>query len=179
MLVEQWNITKNRACRLIGLSRSVFAYTAKQQDDGIIVDKIKEIAYKHKRYGFKKIFSILKRNGYPWNHKRVYRIYRALGLNLKIKPKKRLPCREKIALKQPIAENLSWSLDYMSDALHNGRRFRTINLIDDFNREALAVKAFRTLPATRVVQVLDDVAKQRGYPQKVRMDNGPENVSKN
>lgn len=147
-------------------------------DDSEIADQIKEIAYKHKRYGFRKIFRILKRRGYDWNHKRIYRIYRALGLNLRKKPKKRLPNRKKVALEQPISPNQTWSLDYMSDALQNGRRFRTVNIIDDFNREALAVKAFRTLPSTRVIQILDDIAMHRGYPQKVRMDNGPENISK-
>lgn len=163
---------------MIGLSRTVFEYKYRQQDDSVMVDQIKQIAYKHKRYGFKKIFHILKRQGFSWNHKRVYRVYCSLSLNLRKKPKKRLPSREKMALIQPTLPNEMWSLDYMSDALQNGRRFRTINVIDDFNREALAVKAFRTLPSTRVVQVLDEIAMQRGYPQKIRMDNGPENIAK-
>jgi putative transposase len=162
----------------MGLSRSVFGYTIKKSDDCAIVDQIKKIAYQHKRYGFKKIFHMIKKDGHSWNHKRVYRVYCALKFNLKRKPKKRLPSRKKVTLKQPDLPNQTWSLDYMSDALQNGRRFRTINVIDDFNREALAVKAFRTLPSIRVITVLDTIAKCRGYPQKVRMDNGPENISK-
>lgn len=162
----------------MGLSRSTFVYQARKQDDSVIVRKLKELATKHTRYGFRKIFYKLRQAGFTWNHKRVYRVYRALKLNLKRRPKKRLPTREKTALDTPKIINESWSLDYMSDALQNGKKFRTANVIDDCNREVLGIKASISLPSQHIIEFLDDIASHRGYPQQIRMDNGPENISK-
>jgi putative transposase len=119
----------------------------------------------------------LRRKGFGWNNKRVYRIYCELKLNLRKRPKKRLPSREKLALVQPALTNTCWSLDYMSDALMNGRRFRTVNVLDDCNREALGIRASFSLPAERVTEFLDEIAARRGYPNQLRVDNGPENIS--
>jgi len=177
-LIEKHNVADSRACRLMRLSRSVFAYKARLNDDNSIANRLKELAEKHKRYGFRKIFHKLKAAGFTWNHKRVYRIYCVLQLNLKRKPKKRLSKREKIPLEVPKMMNQSWSLDYMSDALMNGKKFRTVNVIDDCNREVLGIKASRSIPSQHVIQFLDDIASQRGYPQQIRVDNGPENRSK-
>ena len=113
-----------------------------------------------------------------WNHKRVYRIYKELSLNLRKKPKKRLAPRTKQKLEVPKVRNYCWSLDYMHDALSNGLSFRVANVIDDSNREAVLVKAARSLPARRITQLLDQAAESRGYPKKIRVDNGPENISK-
>lgn len=99
-------------------------------------------------------------------------------MNIKIKPKKRLAPRTKQVLAIPDSLNECWSLDYMHDALLNGLSFRVANVIDDSNREALLVKAARSLPARRITQLLDQVASKRGYPKKIRVDNGPENISK-
>lgn len=148
------------------LSRSVFGYQAKLQDDSAIEIALKELTEKYKRYGFRKLFHKLRMQGNTWNHKRVYRVYCALKLNLKIKPKKRLPSRDKVTLEQPQTPNETWSLDYMSDALIGGKRFRTINVIDDYNREALGIKASSSLPSVRVTQFLDIIALHKGYPQK-------------
>lgn len=161
----------------MNLSRSAFSYKAKLCDDNQIKQKMLDLADKHKRYGFRKIFHLLRKAGFNWNHKRVYRIYCELKLNLKRKPKKRLPSREKVSLCQPDQINQTWSLDYMSDALINGKRFRTVNIIDDHNREVLGIKVSNSLPAIRVTEFLDDIAASRGYPKELRMDNGPENIS--
>lgn len=139
---------------------------------------LKKLAEKHRRYGFKKMFQKIRQHGYQWNHKRVYRVYCAMQLNLRRKPKKRLPSREKIALVQPGRMNVSWSMDFMCDALISGRRFRTMNVIDDCNREALGIKVSVSLPAKRVTEFLDLIALQNGYPLQIRLDNGPENISK-
>lgn len=156
----------------------MYSYQAKIVDDKNIRDILQKMATQHKRYGFKKLFAIIRKQGHIWNHKRVYRIYCALKLNLRKKPKKRLPTRNKVSLVNPFKPNICWSLDYMSDALMYGKRFRTLNVIDDFNREALIVKASICLPAKRVLIILEQVARERGFPQKIRMDNGPENISK-
>ena len=167
-----------RACKLLNISRSVYQYKAKLTDDNKIKEALKDLAQKHCRYGFKKMFQKIRQQGHRWNSKRVYRVYCEMGLNLRRKPKKRLPSREKIALTQPARINMTWSMDYMCDALASGKRFRTVNIIDDCNREAVGIKASISLPAKRVVEFLDWIAYQRGYPMQLRLDNGPENISK-
>jgi len=109
-----------------------------------------------------------------WNHKRVYRIYCELGLNIRIKPRKRIPKGEMKMLIQPIYSNKCWSLDFMSDALRCGRKFRTLNVIDDYNREGLCIAVGFALPAIKVTHYLDQIAVVRGYPDMIRVDNGPE-----
>lgn len=167
-----------RACGLANISRSAYHYTPTLCDDSEIENALNQLAEKHRRYGFSKMFHTLRLQGRLWNHKRVYRVYCDLRLNLRSKPKKRLARREKRVLKQPESLNVCWSMDFMSDALMNGKRFRTVNLIDDCNREALGIKASISLPAIRVAEFLDDVAVSRGYPSYLRLDNGPENISK-
>jgi putative transposase len=160
------------------LSRTVYFYQPKLAEDEEIKNVLKELANKHCRYGFKKMFHKIRQSGHRWNHKRVYRVYCDMQLNLRRKPKKRLPKREKMALMQPHQMNQSWSMDFMSDALMTGTRFRTVNVIDDCNREALGIKANKSLPAKRVIEFLDFIAFSRGYPMQLRVDNGPENISK-
>ncbi len=174
--VHQASVT--RACRLLKVSRTVYHYQPKQVDASELKQELLKLAQKHKRYGFEKMYQKLRQKGYSWNHKRVYRVYCELQLNLRRKPKKRLPPREKITLAQPEFINRSWSMDFMSDALLNGQRFRTVNVLDDCNREALGIKASVSLPAKRVTEFLDLIACRRGYPLQIRLDNGPENVSK-
>ncbi len=115
--------------------------------------------------------------GISWNHKRVYRVYCEMKLNLRVKPKKRLPKRKANPLVHPNEANLSWSLDFTSDSLSCGRAFRTLNIIDDFNREILWIEADTSLPALRVIRTLEMIASWRGYPKQIRLDNGPELIS--
>jgi putative transposase len=119
----------------------------------------------------------LKNQGHGWNHKRIRRVYRAMALHLKRKPKKRLPTRTAQALRVPGQANQTWSLDFMSDSLSNGRAFRTLNVIDDFNREALWIEVETSLPAERVVRVLEQLRFGRDKPTRIRMDNGPELIA--
>lgn len=176
--IKTHEVSVNRACKLLNISRSVYRYEPKLANDIEIKQMLKELAEKHRRYGFKKMFQKIRQRGYQWNHKRVYRVYCDMQLNLRRKPRKRLPLREKITLKQPRRMNVSWSMDFMSDALINGRRFRTVNVIDDCNREALGIKARLSLPTKYVIDFLDLIACQQGYPLQLRLDNGPENISK-
>ncbi|EDU8229859.1 transposase, partial [Salmonella enterica subsp. arizonae] len=125
-------------------------------------------------YGFGLMFNKLRQAGLSWNKKRVYRIYCRLKLNLRRKGKKRLPNRNPQPLAVPINMNPCWSVDFMSDALMDGRRFRLFNVVDDFNREALAVEVDLNIPAHRVVHVLERLSAERGYPAFIRSDNGPE-----
>lgn len=170
-------ISVNRACKLLNVSRSVYYYTPTLASDDEIKQVLSALAEKHCRYGFDKMFQKIRQQGHRWNHKRVYRVYCDLKLNLRRKPKKRLPSRERVSLRQPEGINMSWSLDFMSDAFLNGKRFRTVNVLDDCNREALGIKASISLPARRVTEFLDWIAYCRGYPRQLRVDNGPENIA--
>ena len=120
------------------------------------------------------MYFYLKNQGFTWNKKRIYRVYCDMKLNLRKKPKKRLPSRSPTPLIQPIRANICWSMDFMADALISVKKFRTFNLIDDFNREGLAIDAATSITGKRVVDILTRICGERGYPKMIRMDNGPE-----
>ena len=177
-LIETRDVSVSQACRVVKIDRKTFSYAPKKKKgDAVIVDLLKKFSAKHPTYGFQKLFNLIRNKNYVFNHKRVYRIYCELRLNLKIKPKKRLAPRTKIKLQQPAHINRCWSLDYMSDALTNGRRIRTANVIDDCNREALGILVSFSLTSKRITRWLDELALTNGYPDRIRVDNGPENIS--
>ncbi len=165
------------ACKALQLSRSTYLYQPDSNRDQPVIEKLLELVEKYPRYGFGKLFSILRRQGHRWNHKRVYRVYCSLKLNLRRKGKKRLPQRNPEPLSVPASINQCWSIDFMSDTLWCGRVFRTFNVVDDYNREALAIEIDLSLPAQRIIRVLERIVAWRGYPAKIRMDNGPELTS--
>lgn len=176
--VEHKAYSQRRACALFQVNRTTCRYrNIEPNTTQEITELLIRLADSHKRWGFGLMFRWLRHNGYTWNHKRVYKIYRDLALNLRIKPKKRLAPREPVPLHQPTEANLFWSMDFMSDSLACGRRFRTLNVLDDFNRESLAIEIDYSLPAERVVRVLDQIGLLRGYPSFIRVDNGPELIS--
>ena len=154
----------------------MYCYQPDVSKDDAVVTAIQVIVERCPAYDFGKVFAVLRR-GHPWNHKRVYRVYCALKLNLRRKGKKRLPNRDPEPLAVPADMNQCWSIDFMSDSLFCGRRFRTFNVVDDYNREALAIEVDLSLPSVRVVRVLERIVAWRGYPTKIRMDNGPEFIS--
>lgn len=166
-----------RGCRVLELSRTSYTYQPDTGKDRPVIEALQKLAEEHPRWGFRLMFDALRRDGYRWNHKRVHRIYTQLQLNLRRKGKKRLPSRYPQPLTVPARPNQSWSMDFMSDALSDGRRFRTLNVIDDFNREALAIEVDFGLPALRVIRVLDRLVVLHGCPRQIRVDNGPEFVS--
>lgn len=170
-------VSERRACRLVVLSRTVHRYCPQPRSDGEVEEALGSLAGAHPEMGFGKFFAILRRMGKRWNHKRVYRVYCGMRLNKRRKHKRRLPTRCPEPLAVPQAINQCWSADFMSDALWDGRRFRTFNVVDDCNREALAIEIDTSLPAQRVTRVLDRTAEWRGLPAKIRFDNGPELIS--
>lgn len=127
--------------------------------------------------GFGKFYDLLRQKGHRWNHKRVHRVYCAMKLNKRRKYKRRVPPRHPDPLSVPDGTNECWSADFMSDALNDGRRFRTFNLIDDHRRECLGVEVDLNLGSRRIIRVLDRIAEMRGLPQRLRLDNGPEFTS--
>jgi putative transposase len=175
--MQEFGLSERQACRAVQVSRTVQRYQTKRTTDEPITQELQQLAYRQPRWGCGKMSDYLRNQGHAWNHKRIRRVYRALALHLKRKPKKRLPARTAQALAVPGQANQTWSLDFMSDALSNGRAFRTLNVIDDFNREALWIEVDTSLPAERVVRVLEQLLFWRGQPTRIRMDNGPELIA--
>lgn len=173
---------QRRACRLVGLARSGWGSGGKSVTraaaDAPVRAALQALVERHPGWGFWKYHHRLRKNGRLVNHKRLWRLYQALGLQLgKRRKKRRLPERLKQPLQVPARPNVCWSLDFTSDALTDGRRFRTLNVIDDFNRQVLGIEVDFSLPANRVVRLLTQLAEQHGRPEKLRCDNGPEFIS--
>jgi putative transposase len=167
------------ACRTFGVSETCYRYAPKLKGENEeIADLLIGLTQARRNWGFGLCFLYLRNvKGHPWNHKRVYRIYRELELNLRIKPRKRLQREKPDALAVPDAPNLVWSMDFMADKLGDGRAFRLLNVLDDFNREGLGIEVDFSLPAERVIRSLDRIIEWRGKPMNIRVDNGPEYIS--
>ena len=164
-----------RACRMMEIHRSYFYYREKRDDTE--VEEAIMAAAEHGD-GFWKIFGILRRDGKPWNHKKVYRVYKSMHYEKRSRLKKRLPARVKNPLEQPLEPNTTWSIDFVSDMLECGRKFRVLNIIDDSDRVAVAQEVSMSFPSKRVIRTLEKVIWLKGKPSNIRCDNGPEFISK-
>lgn len=170
-------MSARQACAIVKLPRSTQSYVAKKKTDEEVMAELSELTRQHPAIGFWQSYYRLRRKGFKWNHKRVYRVYSNMGLNIRRRAKKRLPARVKQALFQPEAINQVWSIDFMTDSLWDGRSYRLLNVIDDHNREVLWIEADTSLPALRVIRVLECLQECRGLPEMIRVDNGPEFIS--
>jgi len=174
-MVAEHGISVRQACRAARLARSAYYAPAAVKNDGPEIAAIQAYIAQNEQHGFDKLYPVVRRQGF--GKCRLYRVYKALRLNIKRRGKKRLPARIRTPLSVPNWPNEVWSVDFMSDALWSGRRFRTFNVIDDFNREALRIEVDSNLPARRIVRALEQLIELRGKPLKLRMDNGPELIS--
>lgn len=167
------------ACAAVGISETCYRYQPKlSSENAEIADWLIRLTHNQRNWGFGLCYLYLRNvKGYGWNHKRVYRIYKELELNLRIKPKKRLVREKPEPLSVPEAVNDCWSMDFMHDQLEDGRSYRLFNVIDDFNREGLAIEVDFSLPTARVIRALDQIIEWRGKPKQLRCDNGPEYIS--
>lgn len=177
--VAQRGIPIRLACDLFTVSQTCYRYVAKRNaENEVIADWLIRLTDHQRSWGFGLCYLFLRNvKRFPWNHKRVYRIYRELELNLRIKPRRRLVRTMPEPLAVPIAINQTWSMDFMHDQLDDGRNFRLFNVIDDFNREALGIEVDFSLPSERIIRALDRIIEWRGTPTVIRCDNGPENIS--
>ncbi len=170
-------LSQRRACGLMGLVRGTCRYRKRRVEDQRLRVRLRELAEARRRFGYRRLQVLLEREGWQVNHKRVYRLYVEEKLSLRRKRgRKRSTVRQPLA--EPVAANQVWSVDFMSDALSSGRRFRMLNIVGDYTRECLAIEVDTSLSGARVVRVLEELKKQRGLPQQIRSDNGPEFVSR-
>lgn len=169
-------VSVRQACRIFAVSGCCYRYKPVLRRDNLqISDWLIPITDSQKNWGFGLCYLYLRNvKGFRWNHKRIYRIYRELSLNMRIKPKKRLKREKPEPLSVPESGNVSWSMDFMHDQLSDGRSVRLLNVIDDFNREALAIEVDFSLPAIRVIKTLEQIIEWKGKPVSIRCDNGPE-----
>lgn len=167
------------ACQAFDISETCYRYQPRLSDENTeIADWLVRLTTSYRSWGFGLCYLYLRNvKGYGWNHKRVYRIYRELELNLRIKPKKRLKRDKPEPLTVPQTINETWSMDFMHDQLADGRKYRLFNVIDDYNREGLGIEIDFSLPAERVIRSLEQIIEWRGKPKAIRCDNGPEYIS--
>ena len=173
-IIGEYAVSITRACRLMSIHRSYFYYVHRKDDSEIETAIRNASAFGE---GFWKIFSRLRRNGETWNHKRVYRVYKSMRYNKRVKLKKRLPARVKQPLVTPDIPNHTWSIDFVSDTLECGRKFRVLNVLDDFDRSAVAQEISMSMPSEKVIKLLEKTIRVKGKPDNIRCDNGPEFIS--
>lgn len=168
-----------QACRIAGCSRTAWYRPAQDRSakDAPVIDALTDPVARHTRWGFWLCFDTLRSTGHFWNWKRVYRVYCALRLNLPRRGKKRVLRRPRLALEAPAVLNRTWALDFMGDTLYGGRCYRLLTVLDEGNREALAIEVDTSLPSVRVVRVLEQLVAVHGAPSMLRCDNGPEFIA--
>jgi putative transposase len=173
-LIQERGYGVTRACGLIGISRSLYGYCSRRAGSAELTARLKELAAEKRRYGYRRLHVLLRREGHEVNRKRTYRLYRDAGLAVKRRKRKRYALGERRPLPKPIAANVSWSMDFVSDGLADGRKLRCLNIVDDCTRECLAIEVDTSLTGRRVVAVLERLADTRGLPQSITVDHGPE-----
>ncbi|EJM99563.1 transposase, partial [Herbaspirillum sp. YR522] len=178
-VVQERGVTIKLACQAFNVSQACYRYASKRKPENEeIANWLLRLTDNHRSWGFGLCFLYLRNvRGFGWNHKRVYRIYREQELNLRIKPRKRLIREVPRPLAVPSGHNQTWSMDFMHDQLADGRSVRLLNVIDDFNREALGIEVDLSLPSERVIRSLKQIIEWRGKPAAIRCDNGPEYLS--
>ncbi len=172
-----YQVSERRACRAFGFQRSSMRYKIRSEEPAGLREALRTIAAERPRFGYRRVHELLKRGGWKVNHKRVHRIYRAEGLAVRRRKRKRLAARARVVRPPATRANHRWQMDFVLDQLADGRRFRTLNVMDSFTREGLAIEVDTSLPGARVVRVLEEIAFDRGYPQEIVVDNGPEFIS--
>lgn len=165
MLMQEYKVSERRACSVVGQDRSTYRYRSRLFEPSGLRARLREHAAAHRRWGYKKMTILLRRDGYGVNHKRVYRIYRQEKLLVhQRRRRRRCAALTRVPPAKATRPNQHWAMDFMSDALASGRRFRVFTLMDHFTREGLALRAAFSLPARTVVEALDELAAERGFP---------------
>ena len=178
MMKGEYRRSERRACQLAGIGRSSCRYQAQGRQDPELRQRLRELAGERRRFGYRRLTVLLRREGRRVNPKRVYRLYCEEGLTVRGRKRKRRKAEARRPLMLPTQANQVWTLDFTHDNLASGRKFRTLNLMDGFTRESPRIEVDTSLPGLRVVRVLEAVAGERGYPPAIQVDNGPEFLSR-
>lgn len=178
-MIERHGLSQRRACGLVTVSRTVMHYKPKLDElNNKLEQRLKALAEKHRRYGHPRLHVLIRREGLMVNHKRTERIYRPEGLTLKIRRRKKFAAVVRVALPAASRPNERWAMDFIQDSLWSGRRFRTLSIVDTYTRECMTVEADTSLPGFRAVRILERIVELKGLPSSIRVDNGPEFISK-
>jgi putative transposase len=176
---ERYGVSERRACRLVGIGRSTVRYRSRpHHDEESVRRRLRELAAVRPRFGYRRLHVLLRREGVIVNHKRVERLYRQEGLAVRRRTRKRVARDGRGRAALPERPNQQWGIDFVSDALAWGRRIRLFTVVDVFTREVLAIEVDTSLPGGRVVRVLERLAAERGAPDEIVLDNGPELAGK-
>lgn len=177
--MKEHGISISQACDVVKLSRTAWYRrpVSSMERDQEVIEVLNEIVVRKPRWGFWKLHDRLRLDGHCINHKRLHRVYCAMNLNLPRRTKRRLPCRLRRPLSVSASLNQVWAIDFMADALYGGSWFRTFNVIDEANREALAIEVAQSIPSLRVIRVLEQLIEMHGKPKALRLDNGAEFTS--
>ena len=167
-------MSERHACRLLGLGRSTHRYRARKDHDATLRMRLKELAARRMRFGYRRLTAMLLREGMPANHKRVYRLYREEGLAMRIRQRRRIRWNGAVVKPAASQPNERWSMDFVSDCVSRGTVIRMLTIVDDCTRECPAIEVDTSLGGLRVRRVLDRIASERGLPEAIVLDNGPE-----
>jgi putative transposase len=178
-LEAEWCMSERHACGLIGIDRMTTRYESRRGDDGPLRRRLHELAAERPRYGYRRLYEFLRREGEMVNHKRVQRIYREEGLCVRKRKRKRVAGVRAETWERATVPDQRWSLDFVHDQVSWGRRLRMLTIVDTYTRESLAIEVDTSLSGGRVARVLERVIKERGaQPEEIVMDNGPELTSR-
>ena len=176
-MIAKHRISERAACRLAGISRTAYRYQAKPSDDDVLRSRLKKLAVDQSAYGYLLLHGLLKAEGLVVNRKRTYRIYTEEGLQVRTKKRKKLQ-RPRQPMEVPLSINQRWSMDFVSDQLSNGRRFRVLNVVDDYSREMVGQLVSVSISGWQVARFLSQLIEARGQPNTIVCDNGTEFTSK-
>lgn len=172
-------MSERRACQATGFPRSSHRYQSVRDDRAELRIRLRDLASSRVHYGYPRLHTLLRREGWKVNRKLVYRLYREEGLQMRRKrPRRNRSCQVRVERPMATRVNEIWSMDFMADQLFSGRRFRLLTLVDHFTRESLAIRVGQRLTGDHVVEILEQVTNERGHPKSIRVDNGPEFISK-
>jgi putative transposase len=175
--IEEKGYSQRRACGLIGIEPKTYRYASTRGDDTALRQRLRELASLRRRFGYRRLLILLRREGKEINHKKLFRLYREERLSVRRRGGRKRALGTRAPMTLPQAPNQRWSLDFVSDVLADGRRFRVLVIVDDFTRECLALVADTSLSSHRVVRELDAIIQRRGKPLMVVSDNGTELTS--
>lgn len=175
--ISEKGYSQRRACALVGMDRKSYRYRSSRPDDDAIRQRLRELASERRRFGYRRLGLLLAREGIEINHKKLYRLYREERLTVRKRGGRKRALGTRRPMTLPQGRNQCWSLDFVSDALMDGRRFRILAVVDDFTRECLTLVVNNSLSGSRVARELDRIAGLRGYPLMVVSDNGTELTS--